>query len=236
VGFTTPFHPDNVPGAIFEFAWHKIMRHTKVAIVNILGNFFSARSKMYSIQMPDIVGLTNTDDIKKIFINQDFPYQERKLPMVVVAIKSGKERKMYIGADNFLLHSIRTTSTGRTAVEVYAGAAEFTMAIVVVGQSPEERMKMMELIYMCFTHYYRWQYFYTFGDDNMMSLLPNTEELIFGNEEEAEGDSKISVLYVNDVTMKSFVEYTFSGLDIYRDAKNFVIDDESGPIIYSAES
>src|SRR5271157_649850 len=132
MGFNTPFHPENTAGPIYEAAWYKIQRHTKVALVNMLGNFFSSRVQLYRIQMPEILALRNTTDLKKIFVNQDFPYAERKLPMILVAIKGGRQQKMNIGADNFLYHDISTTSTGKTAVEVYAGAARFTLSLIAI--------------------------------------------------------------------------------------------------------
>src|SRR5271157_5713601 len=139
---------------------------------------------------------------------------------------------MYIGADNLLYYDVRETSTGKTAVEVYAGAAEFNMVIIGIGQSPEERMRIMEALHMCFTHYFRWQYFYTYGDGNTFSIVPSIEQLIIGSEQEAEGEGKTVMLYVNDITMKSFVEYTFRGLDQLIPFKSYTIDPDSGPIIY----
>lgn len=237
MAFNTPFHPENSPGALFEFGWYKIQRHTKAALVDMIGNFFDARAQLYKIQVPNVVGIQNFHDIKNIFISQDFPYGERKLPLIIVAIKGGTERKMYIGADNFLYHDIKQTSTGKTASEVYAGAAEFSIALIVLSRSPEERMRLVEFLNVCFTHYYRWQYFYTYGDGDMFSIVPSIEQLQFGSENEVtDGPSKQSLLYVNDMSMKSFVEYTFRGTDTYGSMEHIHIEEDSGPIIYVSSS
>ena len=60
-----------------------------------------------------------------------------------------------------------------------------------------------------FTHYYRWQYFYTLDDGNTYSIVPATEPLDTGTESEVEDLSKETMIYVNDVSMMNFIEYSF---------------------------
>ena len=147
MSFKTPFIADNQPEALYNFGFYKIQRQTKSAVIGMLKNFFDSINNTYKIQLPEIKEVQNTSDIEKIFIERDFPYQERKLPLILVSIKSSTERKMYIGADNFVAHDIRTTSTGeQTAVDLYHGAADVSLALIVVALSPDERMQLAELI------------------------------------------------------------------------------------------
>jgi hypothetical protein len=230
MSFKTPFTPENRPKDLANFGFYKIQRHTKSALIGMIENFFDSINSEYSIMMPEIIGTQNNDEITKIFIKRDFPFTERKLPLIVVATQSIKEKKMYIGVDNLLTYAIRETSTGKTAVDIYHGAANVTSSIIIICQSPEERMKYADLLNMCFTHYYRWQYFYTLGDNNTFSIVPNVEGLAIGSEQEAKDISPESLLYITDITMTSFIEYTFSDIDPYYELKNLTIDEESGPI------
>jgi len=230
MSFKTPFLPENMPKALANFGFYKVQRHTKSALVGMLENFFDSINAEYSIKMPEIIGTQNSEELTKVFIKKDFPYEQRQLPLIVVSIQSVKERKMYIGADNLVGYAVRETSSGKTAVEVYQGAAEVTVVFIIVCQSPEDRMKYAELLNVCFTHYYRWQYFYTLGDHNMFSIVPNTTGLDIGPESEATDISPESLLYVTDITMISFVEYTFSDTESYLVMRDYIIDEESGVI------
>ena len=230
MSFKTPFLPENRPKAMANFGFYKIQRHTKSALVGMLENFFDSINTEYSIQMPEIIGTQNSEEFTKIFIKRDFPYTERKLPLIVVAIQSVKEKKMYIGVDNLIGYSVRETSTGKTGIEVYQGAADVTTSFIIVCQSPEDRMKYADLLNMCFTNYYRWQYFYTLGDNNMFSIVPNTSGLNIGPENEATDVSPDTLLYITDIAMTSFVEYTFSDIEPIGELRNILIDETSGPI------
>ena len=231
MSFKTPFIPDNQPGVLHDFGFYKTQRHTKSSVIEMLSNFFDSINNTYKIQIPEILEIQNSSDAEKIFIERDFPYRERNVPLILVAIKSAAERKMYIGADNLVGYKRHTTSTGReTAVELYHGAADISLALIIVALSPEERMQLTELITLCFTHYYRWQYFYTLGDGDMFSIVPNTAQLEFGAESEVTDVSPESLLYVTDITMKCFIEYTFKDYNVLRSLEDYTIDETSGPV------
>jgi len=232
MSFKTPFLPENQPKSLYDFGFYKIVRHTKSVVIDMLKNYFDSVNKLYQLQMPDIIGAQTVGEVMKIFIERDFPYAQRKLPLIIVAQKSATERKMYIGADNLTTYDIEETSSGETAVEVYQGAADITLALIIIAQDPESRMKFSELVNMCFTHYYRWQYFYTLGDGNLYSITPNTTQLEFGAESEAtESAAAITPLYLVDISMKCFVEYTFRDVSaIHGEMKSYEIDETSGPV------
>jgi len=241
VSFQTPFNPENIGSPLYNFGFYKIQRHTKSVFVEMLKNFFSNMVQSYRITMPDLFELQNSDndDNKKIFISQDFPYFERKLPIIIVSLKGVKERKMYIGADNIIGYKTITiplrTSTGTSTglsktVEIYGGAAEAEVALTVIALSPDDRMKICELINMCFTHFYRWQYYYTFGDGNMMTIVPSKTEISFAGESETGDVSKTSMLYINTMNLSSFIEYTFSSQEAGGMLVDYTIDPASGVI------
>jgi len=232
MGFNTPFSPENRPDALVDFGFYKIQRHTKSAIKGMLENFFNSINTSYQLQLPDIKEVQNTNDVQKIFIERDFPHEERKIPLILIAIKGSSERKLYIGADNLsTIRSIETSSGLAAGQNIYHGAADITLSLIVVAQSPETRMQLLELLNMCFTHYYRWQYFYTLGDGNMFSIVPNTQQLEFGTETEATDVSPDSLLYVVEMSMKAFIEYSFADpMNLHDTLADITIDETSGPV------
>lgn len=231
MGFKTPFESGNTGAPLNDFGFYKIIRHSKGAICEMLKNFFTVTATKYSLTIPEVIIYQSEPSAteKPLFISRDFPYQQMKLPLIVVSARGGKEKKLFYGADNHALYDIRETSTGKTGVEIFTGAYLFETVMIPIANSPEQRMQLSELISMCFTHYYRWQYFYTLGDGNMYSLVPNSGTLSFGSEQVAEGSVGTDLLYVTDIAMPSYVEYTFRGLDIFQELKSYTVDPESGP-------
>jgi len=211
VGLNTPFLPENIGASLFNFGFYKVQRHTKAIVVEFLNNFFSNNVKTYSLTLPEIVDLQNSSDYTKIFVSADFPYTERKFPIIIVSVRDIKEKKMYLGADNIIGYRVYGTSTGRESVEVYAGAAEVTLNLTIVALSSEDRMKFAELINICFSHYYRWQYYYTLDDGSLFNIVPNTGTITFGGEEEVADPSKVNMIYAINMIMTSFIEYSFPG-------------------------
>ena len=221
MGLETPFLTENTPDGLANFGFYKIQSHTKSVIVGMLKTFFHSINNTYKLQLPDIVGVQGEYDIAgvqspdpdtiTVHIERDFPYTERKLPLILVSIKSAREKKMYVGSDNFAYWDEMITSTGnKVATRVYHGASEVTVGLIILTQSHEERMKYADLINMCFTHYFRWQYFYTLGDGDQFSISPNMSQLDFGAETEVTDESMTAIVYITDVTMETFIEYTFS--------------------------
>ena len=232
----TAFKLENSPGAIFNFSFLKMQRQTKTVIVNMLQNFFDAYNQEYKLQIPELVEVQNRVEDTKLFIERDFPYKERKFPMVIVSIKSAKERKMYIGADNYIDHKIIVSSSGTiSAVPMYTGAGTISLSLLIATNSPDDRSRLSELIAFCFTHYYRWQYFYSLGDGNTFSIFPNTEELEFGSESEVKDDaSALTYIYVTDISMKAHIEYTFT--DVRTDSSVIgTVEVKGGPMTFGVD-
>ena len=230
MALTTAFKPENIGSPIYDFGFFKVQRQAKSVIVEMLKNFFTDKVQTYKLQMPDIVEAQNSDDTTKINISRDFPWNERKLPLIIVAQKGSRERKLYLGADNLTGYKVTGTGNERTAREIYHGAVDIDIVLIILAQSPDERSRFSELLAMCFTHYYRWQYYYTYGDGNLFTIVPNNETLIFGEDSEATETSKTSLIYITHINMKSFIEYTFTSLDITGVIRAYEIDHASGPI------
>lgn len=235
MGLDTPFHPEQYPGAINYFGFYKIQRNSKTVLINILKNFFSEKSQLYKIALPEISEKLVDTNNPKIFIERNFPFMERKLPLIATAIKQSKEKKAYIGADNLLYPEVIRSSTGDylSGYNVYAGMGDVDVTFIIAALSPEDRSQIVELINMCFTHYYRWQYFYYDEENNMFNITPNTEELRFGSENEVKDKSNLSFIYVTSVTMKCRIEYTFKDFAFrFNEIKNYEIDISSGVVEY----
>jgi hypothetical protein len=232
MAFDTPFIADNQPEGLVDFGFYKVQRHTKSAIIGMLKNFFDSVNSTYKLQVPEIVEVQNTSSgLTKIFIERDFLARERRIPMILVAMKGSTEKKMYLGADDLACWDIVETSSGRKfANRIYHGASEISLVLIVIAQSSEERMRFAELISLCFTHYYRWQYFYTYGDGNTLSITPNTKQLDFGAETEVNDISATSLLYLVDISMDVFVEYSFRDVLTKGVVETVEIDESSGPL------
>lgn len=230
MGFNTHFQPENIGAPLYNYGFHKIQRHTKSIIVEMLKNYFSTLVSSYKLTIPEITSVYNTSEIDKLFILPDFPYTERKLPLIVISIKDIKEKKMYMGADNIIGYKVVGTSSGRRTVEVYGGANTVSVNISIVALSSEDRMKLAELIEICFTHYYRWQYFYSLNDGTFFNIVPNSTTVAFTGETETKEPSKTNMLYITNMSMTSFVEYSFTGLERTGTLETIEYDTSSGPI------
>lgn len=211
MGIETPFHPEQTPGSINNFSFHRLERNTKTILVNILKTFFSMNTQLYKMAVPQIVETQNKTTDPKIFIERDFPFTERKLPLIAVSIKSMKEKKAYVGADNMLYPDIRRTSTGDylTGYNVYAGMQDVDVTLIIAALSQEQRMELKELINLCFTHYYRWQYFYYDEQQNMFNIVPTTTPVEFSGENEVTDPSNVSLIYTTTSKLSSRIEYSF---------------------------
>jgi hypothetical protein len=235
MGRDTPFHPEQYPGPIDVFGFYKIQRNSKTILVNILRNFFSQQSQLYKVTMPEIVEKLADTTIPKLFVERNFPFMERKLPLIAIAIKQAKEKKAYIGADNLLYPEIAKSSTGDylTGYNVYAGMSDIDVTFIIAALSPEERMQLVEILNMCFTHYYRWQYFYYDEENNMFNLTPSMTELSFGGESEVKDQSNMSLIYVTTVAMKCRIEYTFKDFARrFDEITDYEISTSSGVVEY----
>ena len=230
MALNTAFQPENLGSPLIDFEFFKIQRHSKTAIVEMLQNFFSQYVNSYKITMPELATLQNTADLEKLFITRDFPYGERKLPLIIVSVKSANEKKMFMGVDNLIGYNLVETSTGRYTTEVYYGAADLSFDLIILAQSPDERSKISELIYMCFTHYYRWQYIYTYADGKQLSIMTANKPLTIGSDQEvADAATKLNMIYLTTLNLTAMVEYTFTALENVGESTDIIIEADSGP-------
>lgn len=234
MGLFTTQSPDVSSGPLFEFGFHKIQRHTKDVINNMLENYFSVRSKAYGIIVPEILSIQNTPSERKTHIRRDFVSEERKFPAIITAISKAVEKKPYIGADDLLFIDVGTTPDNtKVGTEVFAGMADIDLMLIVAATSPDERSMLAEMVFNCFTHYYRGHFIYEDENNGMFAIVPGTKPLDFGRESEVTDESKTTMLYLVDVGLSTTIEYHFA--DAITDGKFYEVSDvdieeESGPI------
>jgi hypothetical protein len=210
MGLYTKGHPEISSNGLYEFGFYKALRQTKSVLVNMLNNFFSIRNKTYGIVMPEVFAIQNSPGNKKVNIYRDFPFQERKFPLIVVANASAKERKPYIGSDNLLYVDVQENSEGvKSGTNVYAGMADINVMLGIVTTSPDERMMLAEMILMCFSHYYRGQFIYKGHGNELFSITPAGNEIDFGTEAEITDESDTTTVYAIDLGISVFIEYHF---------------------------
>lgn len=234
MGIYTTSHPDVTAGSIPEFGFQKVQRNTKTVIISMLEKFFSIRSKAYATIMPEVSGVQNTPNNIHINIFRDFPFQERKFPMIIVGITNHVEKFSYMGADDLrFINTIETPSGSLAGAEVFGGMADIDLGLVVTTTSPDERSLLVEMITMCFTHFYRGQFIYKNEADELFSIVPGARPLIIGPEAEITDISKTTLVYVNTVGIKTSIEYQFSDTITdgkFYELKNLEIDEDSGVI------
>lgn len=234
MGLDTKAHPEINAGALYEFGFHKALRQTKSVIVSMLNSFFSKRNKAFGAVMPEIFSLQNEPGAgtKKIHTLRDFPFQERKFPMILVTITNATEKKPYIGSDNLLYVEVDTNEDGsKMALNTYAGMAMVGVMLGIITTSPEERSQLAELVFMCFSHYYRGQFIYEEKDGSLFSITPASDQISFGTETEITDESDMTTVYVVDVGFSNFLEYHFKDFiadGTYHEVKHVELSDDMG--------
>jgi hypothetical protein len=222
MGIWTPSNPDISSGPLYEFGFQKILRQTKSVIVNILVNYFSVQNKAFVTVIPETELMQNSPNtVSKTNITRDFPFKERKFPLVIVGISDAREKKINIGSDNFIDTEILTTPDGiKYGVDVFGGMADIDVLIAIITTSPDERLMISESIFMCFSHFNRTQFIYQNQTGELFSIVPAGGPINFGRETEITDVSKTTLLYAIDVSFTSTVEYHFND---YTDGKLYEI-------------
>lgn len=231
MGLYTKGHSEISPGSLYEFGFYKALRQTKSTIVNMLNNFFSKRNKAYGVVMPEIFAIQNIPKgEKKIHTVRDFPFKERKFPLIIVTNTKAKERKPYIGSDNLLYVDVQENEDGtKSGKDVYAGMADVDVMLGIVTTSPDERMMLAELVFMCFSHYYRGQFIYKGSGNDLFSITPGGNEIDFGTETEITDVSDTTTVYAIDIGISVFIEYHFEDPlpdGIYTELEEISLDDD----------
>ena len=205
-------HPESFSGDITQFGFHKIERQTKSVLKDILQQFFSNAVNLHKITTPEILILQNTDAETKIFIERDFPFFERKLPLIAISSRNKRERKPFLGSDDFLYQDALTNSDGSVTsyYNMYANMYDVPVDLIIAAVSPDTRSQLSELVALCFSHYYRWPYFYK-GDssEETFNIIPTTSPVEISGENEVKDLSTQTLIYTCTVKLNSFVEYIF---------------------------
>lgn len=208
-------HPDMKIGAIEQFGFYKIERQTKTVVQNILKNFFSRYSNLYKLTAPELEMIDNNVDDVQVFIEKEFPFFERKLPLIAIVSRSKQERKAYLAGDDLLYTNIiKDKDTGQllTANNHYGNMWRVPISLTVASTSIEKRMQLQELVSLCFTHYHRWAYHYKDIEGNCFNIVPNSNQITITGESQAVEGSNITVVYHCTLSMDALIEYTFVDL------------------------
>lgn len=204
-------HPETFSGDITQFGFHKIERQTKSVIKDILSQFFSSSVNLYKIAVPEIIILQNSTAETKLNIERDFPFFERKLPLIAISSKNKKERKPFLGSDDFLYQDALTSIDGTVTsyYNMYANMYDVPLDLIIAATSPDTRSQISELVALCFSHYYRWPYLYEGESKEMFNIIPTTTQIEISSESEVKDISTQTLIYTCTVRLTSFVEYIF---------------------------
>jgi hypothetical protein len=204
-------HPDINSGFIDKFSAYKVERNTKTVIKSILTTFFSKYSTLYKMVAPELIEIENDDQFTNLFIEKEFPYYERKLPFIAIMSRTKREKKAFMGGDDYVYSQIVHSSTGEVIVnnQMYGNMYEVPITLSIAATSPETRMQIAELVSLCFTHYYRWLYMYKDIDGSAFNVVPNTGIIEISSEKEVVDNNTVTIIYTCSVGMISSIEYVF---------------------------
>jgi len=234
-------HPDITSGFIDNFSAYKVERNTKTVISNILTQFFSKYSSIYKMVAPEIIEIENSTEFTNLFIAKEFPYMERKLPFVTILSRTKREKKAFMGGDDFVYSQYAAnTSTGLASMnnQMYGNMYEVPITLSIAATSPETRMQIAELISLCFTHYYRWLYMYKDIEGSAFNIVPNTGVIEITGEKEIIDNNTITIVYTCSIGLISSIEYVFVDIgDNYNsvDVTNFEMEEKNGPVELSKD-
>jgi hypothetical protein len=117
-----------------------------------------------------------------------------------------------LGSDDFLYQDALTNSDGSVTsyYNMYANMYDVPVDLIIAAVSPDTRSQLSELVALCFSHYYRWPYFYK-GDssEETFNIIPTTSPVEISGENEVKDLSTQTLIYTCTVKLNSFVEYIF---------------------------
>jgi len=204
-------HPESFSGDLTQFSFHKIERQTKSVLKDILNQFFSSSVTSYKIAVPEIIILQNTDSETKLNIERDFPFYERKMPLIAISSRNKRERKPFLGADDFIYQDALESTDGsiQSFYNMYANMYDVPVDLIIAAMSPDIRSQISELVALCFSHYYRWPYLYKGDSEEMFNIIPTTTPVEITGENVVTDISTQTLIYTCTVRLNSFVEYIF---------------------------
>ena len=235
MGIFTPFQPEITSGALDNFGFHKIKRQVKSIYVNMITDFFSNTVKIHELDIPELEEVSNINgQAPKLFIERDFPYTARKIPLIVPIISSINEKKSYLGNDNYLYPGVDENPDGtKSGYDVYANMYTIALKILVVTESNELRDQLIDLLLACFTNYYRGTYTYRDDSDNEFIITPSNTRVVSGNDSEVAEANTTNLIFYGDISLSAFIEYHYKayGEERYTQLKKVTINPLSGPTI-----
>ena len=233
MGIQTPNHPEITSGGLDNFGFHKIKRQIKSIYVNMITDFFSDITKIQKLDIPELAEVSNINgSAPKLFIERDFPYTARKIPLIVPIISNINELKSYLGNDNYLYPGVDENPDGtRSGYDVYANMYNVAIKILVVTESNELRDQLIDLLLACFTNYYRGNYTYRDDSDNEFIITLSSNKVVSGNDSEVAEANTTNLIFYGDISLTAFIEYHYKayGEGRYSQIKNINIDPLSGP-------
>lgn len=215
MSFETIQHPELTAGPVNQFGFEKVQLQTKTIIGNMLKNFFDIKVQTTKLTMPSILHYQNTAKEVKLSIRRDFPFFERQLPFVALTIANSNVRGTSLGTDDYLYSEAYTDADGNTYEEdMCAGMRNLSLSLVIAARSPEDRAVLVDLITMCFSHYYKWVYHFKGTDGSYFNIVPSTKQVEQGGEQEITDESRTSLIYIADIMLFPLVEYIFKDVGL----------------------
>lgn len=217
-----------------DYGFHRMQHITRAVLSNILERFFNKNLKSYQLCLNTIDDYAN-DNLsgkQKLWILKEFPYGQRKVPSIVIELGDIRENKRYIGTDNEI--AVVETPSGKRAETQYYGSANIPVAFLIQAESHDVRQEVSDLIYSCFTHYHRWQYFFKGDDDSVFSITLSQDPVVLGtNKQISDSSGSQKVLYIKIVNITVSVDFIY--FDNLKASKytligNYAFDPKNGTL------
>jgi hypothetical protein len=211
------------------FGFHKAEKLTKAIIANILNVFFSKEAISFKTVLNDLSAYSNEESTSPLFILQEFPYMERKIPALIIELGDSSESPLYIGTDNLAANR----AIGNSRLEnIYTGGDDAQVSIGVLSESPDTTSNLADLVKMAYVNYFRWHYFFRGDDGSVFSIAPAMSKVKISTQFEVQ-EADMKMIFGRAVSFSVFTQYTFYD-NLEASCGRYVllnqVDPSSGPI------
>ncbi len=216
-------NPDIAAQPINEFHWSLIQKQTKAVLVDIIRTFFNSKNIVIPSLFPYL-----SQKPSGVYVEKDFPFYERKIPLIVVKISEHSQLPTFIGSDNLLYIDKYIGDDGKLyGDEVFGGIDTLEVTCQIVADSSELRMELVDGLRMAISHLFKSPFLYRDADKSLFSIIPCNSIIRVGGESLLSGEVGLLTIYTTNVYFSVLVEYQFKDyLALFTEIQNFSINFE----------
>lgn len=199
-------------GAIPNFGFYRIAYNIRQVFSNVLTNYFGSLNNIQSSIVPiikDYPSIIRNPEGFLLNIYKEWPYQNRKLPFLLVYIINQTEFRLQVSSEQMsfdMTHLVGPTTTG---LVTFGSGLDIDVGVTIGAEDHETRQNLTDAVFMCFAHFYKGGFYY--DDDNRRARFGITNRndpirLLGESEDRIDPDT---FLFSNSVSIPIFVEWQF---------------------------